>query len=53
MFGDDGIFILRELLKRGLAAEGFIEAHGSTRSKDFGVTDGKVRGTDGRDRQEK
>jgi hypothetical protein len=30
---------IRELLKRGLAAEGFALAEGSAKSKDFGVTD--------------
>ena len=29
---------VRELLKRGLAAEGFANADGGSRSKDFGVT---------------
>ncbi len=29
---------IRELLKRGLAAEGFPMADGGTRSQDFGVT---------------
>jgi hypothetical protein len=31
---------VRELLKRGLAAEGFSLADGSAKSQDFGVTDG-------------
>ena len=30
---------VRELLKRGLAAEGFALADGGARSQDFGVTD--------------
>ncbi len=30
---------IRELLKRGLAAEGFSTAKGSSKSKDFGVVD--------------
>jgi hypothetical protein len=30
---------IRELLKRGLAAEGFSTAKGGTKSKDFGVMD--------------
>jgi hypothetical protein len=30
---------IRELLKRGLAAEGFDTADGANRSQDFGVTD--------------
>ena len=30
---------VRELLKRGLAAEGFEVADGGSRSQDFGVTD--------------
>ena len=29
---------IRELLKRGLAAEGFVVADSATRSRDFGVT---------------
>lgn len=29
---------IRELLKRGLAGEGFITADGASRSRDFGVT---------------
>jgi hypothetical protein len=29
---------IRELLKRGLAAEGFVTADGSSKSEDFGVT---------------
>ena len=41
---------IRELLKRGLAAEGFSTAQGGSRSQDFGVTskaadgDGKSEG---------
>jgi hypothetical protein len=31
---------VRELLKRGLAAEGLTDLLGRTRSKDFGVTEG-------------
>lgn len=31
---------IRELLKRGLAAEGFATADGGSKSGDFGVTDG-------------
>ena len=31
---------VRELLKRGLAAEGFSLADGNAKSQDFGVTDG-------------
>jgi hypothetical protein len=31
---------VRELLKRGLAAEGFASAEGGSRSADFGVIDG-------------
>ena len=30
---------IRELLKRGLAAEGFATADGGSKSEDFGVTD--------------
>lgn len=33
---------VRELLKRGLAAEGFTTAAFGTKSTDFGVTDGKA-----------
>jgi hypothetical protein len=29
---------IRELLKRGLAAEGFAQAEGANKSEDFGVT---------------
>jgi hypothetical protein len=32
---------IRELLKRGLAAEGFEMANNGSRSQDFGVTDGQ------------
>ncbi len=35
---------VRELLKRGLAAEGFALADASTKSKDFGVVGGKTKG---------
>jgi hypothetical protein len=31
---------IRELLKRGLSADGFAETDGKQKSKDFGVTDG-------------
>lgn len=53
---------IRELLKRGLAAEGFKSAEAGSRSGDFGVTgrspnqaiqdgaDGKGNGADGEDR---
>jgi hypothetical protein len=34
---------IRELLKRGLAAEGFITADAGAQSKDFGVVAGKSR----------
>jgi hypothetical protein len=34
---------VRELLKRGLAAEGIVLAEGRTKSEDFGVTDGSAR----------
>lgn len=37
---------VRELLRRGLAAEGVFDAQRRTRSKDFGVVDG-VDGADG------
>jgi hypothetical protein len=39
---------VRELLKRGLAAEGFMVADGTSKSQDFGVTSGtsKASGTD-------
>jgi hypothetical protein len=33
---------VRELLKRGLAAEGVVVADGRTKSEDFGVTDGSA-----------
>jgi hypothetical protein len=39
---------IRELLKRGLAAEGFAAADGGSRSQDFGVTgQSKTAGTNG------
>ena len=38
---------VRELLKRGLAAEGFDIASRTTKSKDFGVVTEKSRGRDG------
>ena len=42
---------VRELLKRGLAAEGFEVAEGGSRSQDFGVTDkDKKAQSDGHDR---
>jgi hypothetical protein len=34
---------VRELLKRGLAAEGIVVADGRTKSEDFGVTQGSAR----------
>jgi hypothetical protein len=34
---------VRELLKRGLVAEGFATASRTTKSKDFGVTGRKIR----------
>jgi hypothetical protein len=34
---------VRELLKRGLAAEGIMLPDGRTKSEDFGVTDGNAR----------
>jgi hypothetical protein len=41
---------IRELLKRGLAAEGFSTAEGGSQSKDFGVTGGSTAtGRDGSD----
>ena len=43
---------VRELLKRGLAAEGFDHAEGTSHSKDFGVT-GTSSNNPTRDRQEK
>jgi hypothetical protein len=39
---------IRELLKRGLAAEGFDVADNGSRSRDFGVTDGQDRGDEER-----
>ncbi|MEI9931279.1 MAG: hypothetical protein WDM89_12245 [Rhizomicrobium sp.] len=43
---------VRELLKRGLAAEGFDHADGGNHSKDFGVT-GSSSSSPTRDRSEK
>ena len=40
---------VRELLKRGLAAEGFVLAEGGSKSEDFGVT-GKSSASPTRDR---
>lgn len=34
---------VRELLKRGLAAEGFSVADGDTKSRDFGMLDGSAK----------
>ena len=42
---------IRELLKRGLTAEGFDQAKGGSRSEDFGVT-GKSSPSPTRDRQD-
>ena len=39
---------VRELLKRGLAAEGFMSADGGQHSRDFGVVDKKADGGGGR-----
>jgi len=33
---------IRELLKRGLAAEGIVTVDGKSKSEDFGVTDGNT-----------
>lgn len=33
---------IRELLRRGLAAEGYTSIEGRTKSKDFGVVDGPI-----------
>jgi hypothetical protein len=42
---------IRELLKRGLAAEGFNMAEGGSKSQDFGVTgDSTASGQDSKDR---
>jgi hypothetical protein len=38
---------VRELLKRGLAAEGVVITDGRVKSEDFGVTDGKTWQDDG------
>lgn len=38
---------VRELLKRGLEAEGVQMADGNMRSRDFGVVDGPMRATGG------
>jgi hypothetical protein len=35
---------VRELLRRGLASEGFLSADQRSKSQDFGVTDGATRG---------
>ncbi len=35
---------IRELLRRGLAAEGFVVANGERKSSDFGVTTGSTKG---------
>lgn len=43
---------VRELLKRGLAAEGFNQADGGSHSKDFGVTGSSSRSPT-RDREQK
>jgi hypothetical protein len=34
---------VRELLKRGLSAEGIVVSDGRTKSEDFGVTEGNAR----------
>ena len=36
---------VRELLRRGLAAEGFLEADSSSHSADFGILDRRERGS--------
>lgn len=38
---------VRELLRRGLAAEGFIQAPSGARSKDFGIFDSEDEGSPG------
>jgi hypothetical protein len=40
---------VRELLKRGLAAEGFAVADSGAKSQDFGVTAGETDGANGGD----
>lgn len=40
---------VRELLKRGLAAEGFAAAEDGSKSQDFGVTDGASKAEHGKD----
>lgn len=42
---------IRELLKRGLAADGFDQVHSGSKSEDFGVT-GKSSSSPTRDRQD-
>ena len=42
---------IRELLKRGLSAEGFEQARGGSKSEDFGVT-GKSSASPTRDRED-
>lgn len=37
---------VRELLRRGLAAEGYLSAGAGVRSQDFGVLDGETAGAD-------
>ena len=39
---------IRELLKRGLTAEGFITADSQLKSRDFGVSEGEKRSRSGR-----
>jgi hypothetical protein len=41
---------VRELLKRGLAAEGFSVADSGVKSQEFGVTSAAADGADGLDR---
>jgi hypothetical protein len=38
---------VRELLTRGLAAEGFLESEAGMRSKDYGVLEASTAGTNG------
>jgi hypothetical protein len=38
---------VRELLSRGLAAEGFLESEAGMRSKDYGILEASIGGTNG------
>lgn len=38
---------VRELLRRGLSADGFLSAGSGSKSQDFGILDNNVNGSDG------